>query len=143
MAEFDVPAMHHFARQGHRRAMKNVWVDSTFVPSQRVFSGGTHGVGWGMMDVERAWWESRNDLVDLGKLIRGFFRCFAGEDGRAFNWARDGVSVLKGGFFTRASQAMWGEDAMVVQDPFLGASPTTSFSFPPLLPPLPFPLAED
>lgn len=95
------------------------------------------------MDVERAWWESRNDLVDLGKLIRGFFRCFAGEDGRAFNWARDGVSVLKGGFFTRASQAMWGEDAMVVQDPFLGASPTTSFSFPPLLPPLPFPLAED
>lgn len=79
--------------------------NTTFVPVYQHPHGGADNGAWGM-DADRiAFWQARNANVDIGDLAAGFFRYYAGVDGRGWDWASDGVSILHGGRFSRDSDA--------------------------------------
>ncbi|KAL7409714.1 hypothetical protein BDY24DRAFT_418600 [Mrakia frigida] len=58
-------------------------------------------------------WTDRNQNVDVGELVKGFFKFYAGETGEEwrgnrFSWKEGAVSPLEGGFARRLEEGMEG-----------------------------------
>lgn len=104
LAQYNVPRSSIDIRV-NKRAKVGMPINTAFVPVHQHATGGAVGAAWGMDKERIAFWQSRNEDIDLGDLAAGFFRYYAGVDGRGWDWAFDGVSILQGGRISRDSDA--------------------------------------
>lgn len=79
LAAYNVPRKTIFIRRHRRRKdIINTEVNATFVPAEHFSSGGADGGAWGMPSADVEAWRARSAAVDLGALVHGFFKHYAG-----------------------------------------------------------------
>lgn len=99
LSRYNVPRSSIHVRVGRKNLSTEI--NTTFAPVCQHGEGGLDGGAWGMPQDDIQFWQGRNANVDLGGLVRGFFRFYAGEGGHAWDWSKDGCSILRGGRFSR------------------------------------------